>query len=306
MDRPDQEVEIDDRPRAAVTIEERQAQPLARREPDVDDRDVRRPQLVHDADDTNERKQSMEIVIVRHSPDIGELAGALSLAQGQFESVEKSLQAKIKMREEKGGGEYRYSYERLADVLDVIRKPMSDNGLAYMQFPFTGLRTFTVRTMLLHKSGQWIYNDLRANLISLAPQDVGSACSYIRRYALKAILSLSATDAEENDGAEFVRDQRRADPPRPAAQRSQERQATPEPAKTSDAWMKGAVHEVIEKGDDAVVVRLVTGYQAATKDPELLAGARKLKKGDVVELVATPPTRPKTYPILKEIIPLQS
>lgn len=153
-----------------------------------------RTQVVHRIDDApgpSGKTQAIERTLVRHSEEIDQLITALAIAQGGFEEVERTLTAEVESR--RTGGKYAYEYETLADVIKATRKPLSENGLAVLQFPFPGRESLTIRTMLAHKSGQWIYNDLTCALPGgLDPQSVGSGITYLQRYARKAILGIAA------------------------------------------------------------------------------------------------------------------
>jgi len=60
-----------------------------------------------------------------------------------------------------------------------------------------GVRVFTVVTVLtrlLHSSGQWMEDSVSAMLPNGDPQAVGSAITYLRRYALQAVAGIAAED----------------------------------------------------------------------------------------------------------------
>lgn len=89
------------------------------------------------------------------------------------------------------------NYARLEDVLGVIREPMHTHGLGFVQFPSEGGK---LTTRLFHKSGQYMEEtyELKAASAQKA-QEVGSALTYQRRYALVSILGLSTADDDGND-----------------------------------------------------------------------------------------------------------
>jgi len=136
------------------------------------------------------------IVAMSEGPMIGDLFGALAAAQAEFGDVERTLEAKVNSAK----ASYVYKYETMADVLAAVRPALSKNGLAVMQFPFTRANNVVVKTLLGHKSGAWIANDLSASIYGTDPQAVGSGISYVKRYALKSMLGISPTSAEEDDG----------------------------------------------------------------------------------------------------------
>lgn len=65
----------------------------------------------------------------------------------------------------------------------------------------------------------------------------------------------------------------------------------------------GTVADIIPKGNGALV-KLSTGFQAATGDAEMIRGAEMAKAGKVrIELVTKPPRDPKFAPVITEILP---
>jgi hypothetical protein len=107
---------------------------------------------------------------VQTSEQINEIATALAKAQGVMDAAGKDA----------ANPHFKSKFASLASVREAIRKPLSDNGLAY--------------TRLIHSSGQFIGDTLRVPLAQATPQGVGSASSYGRRYALMAIVGLAAED----------------------------------------------------------------------------------------------------------------
>ena len=134
------------------------------------------------------------------SPTIGAIGGALAVAQAAMQNAEKDKTAVVKMR---AGGTFEYKYADLASVLDAVRRPLGEHGIAIVQLPLMKDRTVTVVTLLIHASGEWIGSRLSAPADDegrMTPvQAVGTIISYLRRYALTA---MSAAAGEDNDGAE--------------------------------------------------------------------------------------------------------
>lgn len=148
------------------------------------------------------RVPEMTISIVEMSgDDLGELFGALAEAQGEFGPIERTLTARIKSKRE-GGADYSYNYAPLDEVLTAVRPALSRHGIAVMQFPLTRAGSVVVRTMLGHKSGQWIRNDCVVSSVSTAPQDVGGAITYARRYGLQAIIGVAPDHDDDGAGAQ--------------------------------------------------------------------------------------------------------
>lgn len=297
------DVTVDERQNTTEFLPEPAPAPLAR------------AQVIPRADDRPAgRTQQAERVIVRHSDEIAELITALAVAQGAFDDVEKTLTAEVESR--RTGGKYKFDYETLADVIRATRKPLSENGLAMLQFPFPGARMVTIRTMLAHKSGQWIYNDLTAEVQGPDPQSIGSGITYLMRYARKAILGIAA-DYEDDDGAAASRP---AQAPVQAGQRKSQ-QAPAEKAPAEEAMNRAAFGAAAEKQpapaptnapvgviaetgekDGVLFVRLDTGFRCATRDKELAPAILAARKAATrVELVCRAPKDARYAPTLEEI-----
>lgn len=137
------------------------------------------------------------------SPRIEQLVTALAKAQLEFEDIEKDKRAVVDSRRE-GARSYTYNYASLSALLKVVRPVLARNGIATMQPPCVGQRSVTVTTLLCHVSGEWVRNELPVAIGGLDPQTIGSAISYMRRYALKSLLGL-AEDDEDDDGAAATR-----------------------------------------------------------------------------------------------------
>ena len=124
------------------------------------------------------------------SEQINELAAALAKAQGGLENAAKN----------KANPHFKSTYADLAAVLDAIRAPLSNNGLSTVQTMAITERCIVLRTTLLHSSGQFIATEypIAGNL---APQQMGSAITYGRRYSLAALVGIAQDDDDANAAA---------------------------------------------------------------------------------------------------------
>lgn len=122
------------------------------------------------------------------STSINELAKALSAAQSQMKPAVKDSENPF----------FRSKYADLASVWEVCREPLSKNGLSVSQLVMDGEESVTVKTLLLHISGQWLESELSLVPKDKTPQGVGSAITYARRYALSAIVGVSTEDDDGN------------------------------------------------------------------------------------------------------------
>lgn len=105
-----------------------------------------------------------------------------------------------------------HKYANLSSILDIVRDPLSKNGLCIVQggceSPITPeglIEHVIVETQLIHESGQFVSSKLSipfknsAGPINNVSQSVGIAISYAKRYALTSMLGIAACD-EDTDG----------------------------------------------------------------------------------------------------------
>lgn len=123
--------------------------------------------------------------MITQSPTIGELAKALAKAQGAMTSAKKSAV----------NPHFKSKYADLAEVIDSIRKPLSDNSIALTQLNTTDENgNVSVTTMLMHESGEFIGSTFSAKPQQVTVQGYGSTITYLRRYSAMAIAGLASDD----------------------------------------------------------------------------------------------------------------
>lgn len=126
------------------------------------------------------------------SENINELIKALSKAHIEIPKIIADTQA------------HRNKYAPLEVIIEEIKRPLSENGLAILQSFFNeGQDTYLVTT-LAHVSGQYISSSIKVIALNMAgnnaAQNLGGGITFFRRYALCAILNITAdkdTDGEE-------------------------------------------------------------------------------------------------------------
>jgi len=95
---------------------------------------------------------------------------------------------------------FKSKYASLADILNVIRQPLADNGLSFTQFPYG---EYGLLTILMHVSGEYLAEGYKMEPSKHDPQGAGSVITYQRRYALGAILGLNIdVDDDANSASE--------------------------------------------------------------------------------------------------------
>jgi hypothetical protein len=123
----------------------------------------------------------------RRSLRLDALFAALSKAQGQFKNPEKTGE----------NPHYHSGYATLDVVLDAIKEGCKANGLAVIQMPVNQRNEVAVVTLLGHSSGQWIESTLAVLPGKPDAQGTGSVITYLRRYALMALLGIAATTDDD-------------------------------------------------------------------------------------------------------------
>lgn len=125
------------------------------------------------------------------------LASALAKLQASMPEVRKGETARVKSDK----GNYSYTYANLADCSRAILPKLADLGLSFTSKPtVSGAGQFVLAYALRHDSGD--SDEGRYPLPDpgrSTPQQVGSAITYARRYALCAITGL-APDDDDDDG----------------------------------------------------------------------------------------------------------
>jgi len=131
---------------------------------------------------------------MKHSESVVALAAALVKAQTAIQAVVKDKVGKI---ETKTGRSYEYNYSDLGSVIECVKGPLNDNGIAFIQCPRADDKGVTVATTLLHRSGEWLEDELWLPVASTTPQAYGSAITYCKRYSLQ---SMTGLPSEDDDG----------------------------------------------------------------------------------------------------------
>lgn len=122
------------------------------------------------------------------SESIANLAAALCKFQANIGKVKK----------ESTNPFFKSKYASLANILDVIQKPLAEAGLSLCQLPDADCLT----TILMHDSGEWIEATYCMPVVKTNdPQAMGSAITYARRQCLGAVLLLNIDEDDDGEKA---------------------------------------------------------------------------------------------------------
>ena len=125
------------------------------------------------------------------SESIANLTLALSIVQGKMSHAVKDSANPF----------FKSKYADLESVWDACRGLLSANGLAIMQFPglYSELdKSMSLTTIIGHKSGEWISQEMSVPVTKVDAQGAGSALTYMRRYALAAVVGVVQADDDGN------------------------------------------------------------------------------------------------------------
>ena len=125
------------------------------------------------------------------SESIANLAKSLAIVQGKLTYAKKDSKNPF----------FKSNYADLESVWDACRDLLAANGLAVSQFPGSYCeidKSMSLTTILTHSSGEWISNEMTLPVSKVDPQGAGSAITYMRRYALAAVVGVVQADDDAN------------------------------------------------------------------------------------------------------------
>ena len=128
---------------------------------------------------------------MKTSDNIEHLSTALATAQGALKNPPKN----------KVNPHFKSRYVDLSDGLDAIRECYSKHGLAFIQGTSIADGIIVLNTRIVHKSGQWMESDYPVGGLG-RPQEMGSAMTYARRYALFSLVGVAGEDDDDGNAAQ--------------------------------------------------------------------------------------------------------
>ena len=128
---------------------------------------------------------------MNQSESIANLSKALSIVQGKLTYAVKDSANPF----------FKSKYADLESVWDACRSLLAENGLCVMQFPGTYSdldKSMSLTTILSHASGEWIGQEMSVPVTKPDAQGAGSCLTYMRRYALAAVVGVVQADDDGN------------------------------------------------------------------------------------------------------------
>jgi ERF superfamily len=133
----------------------------------------------------------------RSSETIGAIALALAKAQGELANPEKALTATIRSPNWREANRT-FRYASLSSGLDLVRKSLGRHEIATVQTTAIDVEAGWIRltTTLAHSSGEWLSSEwpVCALADTTAPQRMGAALTYARRYGLFTLVGIAGED----------------------------------------------------------------------------------------------------------------
>ena len=121
--------------------------------------------------------------------------------------ITKLIEAQMKLTDEfskiKKDSQGQFKYTSMDYLLPKIKPIMKKHGITFMQAPIGNDGMIGVKTIWMHKSGQYIISNVSVpidtNTRVSSYQSAGQAITYLRRYALLSHLNLASSS--DDDGA---------------------------------------------------------------------------------------------------------
>ena len=144
---------------------------------------------------------------------------------------------------------FKSKYASLESVISTVRPVLASYSLSFSQFPDEDGLT----TILLHSSGEWMMSHAKLIIKDQTPQGHGSAITYLRRYALSAVLGIATEDDDDGNAASVAK------PPKAEAKAAEPKPAPkPQAPKTIEQQRLAAKKRIKDICDAKALAPLLT------------------------------------------------
>lgn len=173
---------------------------------------------------------------MRESADIAQLACALIQAQTAIANPPCNRSIEVQTA---NGRAYPFRYATLDRIIETTRSALADARLCVIQPIVATERGPAILTRLLHESGQWLESEVALPAPGRDPQAFGSAVTYLRRYALAALLNVAPNEDDDGNTAagNHMED---ADPAQALAGRARAARSIEDGQALLEAWQQHA------------------------------------------------------------------
>ena len=135
---------------------------------------------------------------MRESSDISQLAPDLVSAINEIANPQRNRSVSVTAA---NNDTYDFSYATLDAINAVARPVLAAHNICVMQPIVTRERAVLLVTRLLHRSGQWMESEIPIVAPGSNLKAFGSAVTYVRRYALSAILNIVLDEDDDASAA---------------------------------------------------------------------------------------------------------
>ena len=201
---------------------------------------------------------------MERSTEINELAKALAAFKAACPKIKQESTVKVAT---KTGSSYSFKYADLATIDEAVTPELSKNGLSVTQL-VGGPGELT--TFLMHSSGQFISTTSTMPVSNVSDkQAIGGVITYLRRYAIAAILGIVS---DEDDDANYASNNAAQKVSKPAVKAAPVQQnVEPEEKKPLTKDIKDKMITAIKNGEWATVEERLSNYTVSLGDKTELA-----------------------------------
>lgn len=132
---------------------------------------------------------------------ISPLAAALAKAQSKITSPPRNREVEVYSK--RTNSKYKFRYATLDCIIDHVRPALTENGIWFTQtLEAKDDGKYKLVTELLHESGERLRSETPLLVEDNGNQAFGSALTYMRRYALTAMLGVAADEDDDGNAAD--------------------------------------------------------------------------------------------------------
>lgn len=128
---------------------------------------------------------------MKTSETIGKISDALAKAQAVLTNPAKDAE----------NPHFRSRYASLDTGLNIVRKALSANNIAFTQGTRLDGELLILETLLSHSSGEWMQSEYPVARFPVKQQDLGSAMTYAKRYSLFGLVGIAGEDDDDGNAA---------------------------------------------------------------------------------------------------------